>query len=91
KLQLARHESGLKSAIGWLDRCVLLILEDLAYVTKDHAETSVLVELISTRHTRHSLMITANQPFGERGRILAQRTTALAAMMSKRRSVRSPM
>ena len=32
---------------GRLDRFHLLILDDLAYVTKDQAETSVLFELIA--------------------------------------------
>jgi DNA replication protein DnaC len=38
----------------------LLILNDLAYVTKDQAETSVLFELISARYERRSILITAN-------------------------------
>ena len=45
-----------------------LILDDLAYVTKDRAETSVLFELISARYERRSMLITANQPFGEWGK-----------------------
>jgi hypothetical protein len=45
------------------------LLDDLAYVTKDQAETSVLFELISARYERRSIMITANQPFGEWNRV----------------------
>ncbi len=41
KLQVARRELGLEAAITRLDRFDLLILDDLAYVTKDRAETSV--------------------------------------------------
>ena len=41
------------------------ILDDLAYVTKDQAETSVLFELISARYEQRSTLVTANQPFGE--------------------------
>ena len=48
-LQIARRELGLESAIGELDKYHLLILDGLAYVTKDHAETSVLFELIRGR------------------------------------------
>jgi DNA replication protein DnaC len=69
KLQVARPDLGLEAAIGRLDRFDLLILDDLAYVTKDQAETSVLFELISARYERRSLTITANQPIGEWGRI----------------------
>jgi DNA replication protein DnaC len=42
--------------------CSTTLLDDLAYVTKDQAETSVLFELISARYERRSIMITANQP-----------------------------
>ena len=51
-----------------LDRFDLLILDDLAYVSKDQAETSVLFELISARYERRSTAITANQPFGAWGK-----------------------
>jgi DNA replication protein DnaC len=56
---------GLEAAITKLDKYQLLILDDIAYVTKDQAETSVLFELIATGYERRSLLITANQPFGE--------------------------
>ena len=46
KLQVARRELQLESAIDKLNKYDLLILDDLAYVTKDQAETSVLFELI---------------------------------------------
>jgi len=65
RLQVARRELGLEAAITKLDKYQLLILDDIAYVTKDQAETSVLFELIATRYERRSLLITANQPFGE--------------------------
>ena len=41
------------------------LLDDFSYVTKDQAETSVLFELISARYEQRSLLITANQPFGQ--------------------------
>ena len=68
KLQVARRELGLEAAINRLDRFHLLILDDLAYVSKDQAETSVLFELISARYERRSILLTANQPFGAWGR-----------------------
>jgi DNA replication protein DnaC len=69
RLQVVRRELALESTIAMLDRYDLLILDDIAYVTKDQAETSVLFELIAARYERRSLMITANQPFGEWGKI----------------------
>ncbi len=61
---MARRELTLEAAIARLDRFDLLILDDLAYVSKDQAETSVLFELISARYERRSTLITANQPLG---------------------------
>jgi DNA replication protein DnaC len=80
KLQLARRELNLEAAISRLDRYHLLILDDLAYVSKDHAETSVLFELISARYERRSLLITANQPFGEWNKIFPDPAMTLAAV-----------
>jgi DNA replication protein DnaC len=80
KLQIARRDLLLEAAIAKLDKYHLLILDDLAYVSKDQAETSVLFELISARYERRSLMITANQPFGEWGRIFPDQAMTLAAI-----------
>jgi DNA replication protein DnaC len=70
----------LEAAINKLDKYQLLILDDIAYVTKDQAETSVLFELIAARYERRSLLITANQPFGEWGKIFTDKTMTLAAI-----------
>src|SRR5690348_1770535 len=80
RLQVARRELALESAIAKLDRFDLLILDDIAYVSKDQAETSVLFELIAARYERRSLLITANQPFGEWGRIFPDQAMTLAAI-----------
>jgi len=80
RLQVARRELGLEAAIQRLDRYHLLILDDLVYVTKDQAETSVLFELISTRYERRSVLITANQPFGEWGKVFQDPAMTLAAV-----------
>ncbi|MBU3032418.1 ATP-binding protein, partial [Paracoccus marinaquae] len=70
----------LEAAITKLDKFDLLILDDLAYVTKDQAETSVLFELISARYERRSIMITANQPFGEWNKVFPDPAMTLAAV-----------
>lgn len=80
KLQAARRDLALESALAKLDKFHLLILDDLAYVTKDQAETSVLFELISTRYERRSMLITANQPFGEWGKVFPDPAMTLAAV-----------
>jgi len=56
RLQMARRELGLEAAITKLDKYQLLILDDIAYVTKDQAETSVLFGLIATRYERRTLL-----------------------------------
>ena len=72
-------KSHLAAALG-LDNYDLLILDDIAYVSRDHAETSVLFELIAARYERRSMLITANQPFGEWGRIFPDQAMTLAAI-----------
>ena len=80
KLQVARRELSLEAAIARLDKYHLLILDDLAYIAKDQAETSVLFELISARYEQRSTLITANQPFGEWNRIFPDPAMTLAAV-----------
>ncbi len=71
RLQVARRELALEAAIARLDKYHLLILDDLAYVTKDQ---------ISARCERRSTLITANQPFGEWNRIFPDPAMTLAAV-----------
>ena len=80
RLQVARRELVLEAAIRKLDKYHLLILDDIAYVRKDQAETSVLFELISSRYEYRSMLVTANQPFGEWGSIFPDQAMTLAAV-----------
>jgi DNA replication protein DnaC len=63
RLQASRQSLQLPQTLAKLDRYDLLILDDISYVRKDQAETSVLFELIAERYERRSILITANQPF----------------------------
>jgi DNA replication protein DnaC len=80
KLQQARQALQLEAAITKLDKYELLILDDLSYVHKDHAETSVLFELIGARYERRSLLITANQPFAEWNKVFPDHAMLIAAI-----------
>lgn len=80
RLQTARQELNLPGALEKLDKFDLMILDDLSYVEKDQAETSVLFELISTRYERRSLLVTANQPFGQWDRIFPDPSMTVAAI-----------
>ena len=80
RLQIARRELALESAIAKLDKYHLLICDDIAYVSKDQAETSVLFELIGSRYERRSMLITSNQSFGEWGKVFPDQAMTLAAI-----------
>jgi DNA replication protein DnaC len=80
QLQAARQELRLATAIEKLDKFHLLVLDDLSYVRKSQAETSVIFELISARYERRSLLITANQPFGAWDSIFPDPAMTVAAI-----------
>ena len=80
QLQTARQDLKLASAIEKLDKYHLLVLDDLSYVQKSQAETSVIFELISARYERRSLLITANQPFGAWDAIFPDPAMTVAAI-----------
>ena len=80
RLQVARSEMRLPAEIARLDRFDLLILDDLSYVRRDQAETSVLFEMIAARYERKSLAITANQPFSGWDQVFPEVAMTLAAV-----------
>jgi len=80
RLQTARQALSLDSAIDKLDKYHLLILDDLCYVSRDQAETSVLFELIAARYERRSLLVTSNRPFGEWTSVFTDAAMTLAAV-----------
>ena len=80
KLQAARQSLQLPQMLARLDRYDLLILDDISYVRKDQAETSVLFELIAERYERRSILITANQPFSCWDQVFPDRGMTVAAI-----------
>jgi DNA replication protein DnaC len=79
-LQQAKLNLNLQAALKKLDRFDLLVLDDLGYVKKSEAETSVLFELIAHRYERKSLLITANQPFSAWDSIFSDSMMTVAAV-----------
>jgi len=79
RLQAARRDL-LPAALDKLDKFDLLILDDISYVRKDQAETSVLFELIAERYERRSMLITANQPFSAWDSIFPEPAMTVAAI-----------
>jgi len=80
RLQAARRDLRMPNELAKLDRFDLLILDDLSYVRRDQAETSVLFELIAERYERKSIAITANTPFSQWGDVFVDPAMTLAAI-----------
>lgn len=80
RLQAARRDLRMPQELTKLDRFDLLILDDLSYVRRDQAETSVLFELIAERYERKSIAITANTPFSQWGEVFVDPAMTLAAI-----------
>jgi DNA replication protein DnaC len=80
QLQQAKQHLQLPALLKKLDRYDLLVIDDLGYVKKSEAETSVLFELIAHRYERHSLLVTANQPFSQWNAIFADDMMTVAAV-----------
>lgn len=80
RLQAARRDLRLPAEIAKLDRFDLLVLDDVTYVKRDQAETSVLFELIAERYERRSIALTANQPFSAWDGLFPDAAMTLAAV-----------
>jgi DNA replication protein DnaC len=80
KLQAARRDLRLPQEMTKLDRFDLLVLDDISYVRRDQAETSVLFELIAERYERKSLAITANTPFSQWNEVFVEPAMTVAAV-----------
>ena len=80
QLQVAFNAQKLSDMLERLARYDLLILDDIGYVKKNEAETSVLFELIADRYESKSLLISANQSFDEWDAIFPNNTMAVAAI-----------
>ena len=80
RLQAARRDLGLAATPDKLDKPDLIVLDDLSHARKDRAETSVLLGLTSHRYGRHSLTITANQPFSAWDQVFPDPAMTVAAI-----------
>ena len=80
RLQAARRDLRLAHELAKLDRFDLIILDDLSYVRRDQAETSVLFELIAERYERKSIAVTANTPFSQWDEVFVDAAMTVAAV-----------
>ena len=80
QLQQAKADYALAKSLSRLDRFALLVVDDISYVRRDEAETSVLFELIAHRYERRSLLVTSNQPFSDWETIFCNTAMTVAAV-----------
>jgi DNA replication protein DnaC len=80
RLQAARRDLALETALAKLDKFDLIILDDITYAHKDQAETGVLFELIARRYEYRSIAIAANQPFSGWDQIFPDKAMTVAAI-----------
>lgn len=80
QLQQAKADYCLAKSLGRLDRFALVVIDDISYVRRDEAETSVLFELIAHRYERRSLLVTSNQPFSDWETIFCNTAMTVAAV-----------
>lgn len=79
-LQTAKQALSLPETLAKLDKYRLLIIDDIGYVKRSDAETSVLFELIAHRYEAASVLITSNQPFSSWDQIFADNMMTVAAI-----------
>lgn len=80
ELQTAKQALRLSDALSKLDKYRLLVIDDIGYVKRSEAETSVLFELIAHRYEAGSLLITSNQPFSAWDNVFPDDMMAVAAI-----------
>jgi DNA replication protein DnaC len=80
ELQTAKQALSLTETLAKLDKYRLLIIDDIGYVKRSEAETSVLFELIAHRYESGSLLITSNHPFSAWDSIFPDNMMAVAAV-----------
>ena len=61
-LKVAKIKGALEAELKKIERCQLLILDDLFLVPLDAKERPILLEIIEDRHERKSIIITSQYP-----------------------------
>lgn len=61
-LKVAKIKGMLETELKKIERCQLLILDDLFLVPLDAKERPILLEIIEDRHERKSIIITSQYP-----------------------------
>lgn len=80
RLLAAKRELMLTVHLRQLDRCDLIILDDLGYVQQDREEMEVLFTFLAERYERRSVALTSNLVFSQWDRIFKDAMTTAAAI-----------
>lgn len=80
QLLAAKRDLKLPQFLAQLDRCDLLILDDIGYVQHDRDEMEVMFTLLADRYERRSVALTTNLVFSDWIRIFKDPMTTLAAI-----------
>lgn len=80
RLLAAKRELTLTTHLRQLDRCDLVVLDDIGYVQQDREEMEVLFTFLAERYERRSVAITSNLVFSEWDRIFKDAMTTAAAI-----------
>ena len=80
QLLQAKQALTLDRYIKKLDRCEVLIIDDISYVPFERHETDVLFLLLAERYEMRSVVITSNLAFAEWGSIFKDETTTAAVI-----------
>ena len=80
QLLAAKRDLRLEQELKKLDRCDVLILDDIGYVQQSREEMEVLFTLLAERYERRSLLISSNLVFSQWDQIFKDPMTTMAAV-----------
>ncbi|NJO56405.1 MAG: ATP-binding protein [Rhodospirillales bacterium] len=80
RLLLAKRNLALPAELRQLDRCDLVILDELGYVPASKAGAELLFDVIATAYERNSLIVTTNLPFENWTEVLGSERLTGAAL-----------
>jgi DNA replication protein DnaC len=80
QLLIAKRDLRLEALLRQLDRCEVIVLDDLGYVQQSREEMEVLFTFLAERYERRSLLITSNLVFSEWDKIFKDPMTTAAAI-----------
>lgn len=79
-LKLAKAKGTIEAELKKIERCQLLILDDLFLVPLDQKERAILLEIIEDRHNRKSIIITSQLPVASWYEAIGEPTVADAIL-----------